>query len=192
MLAEQVLEKSVELKRSTTKSPKLFVRAPPTALWEGSPPLPVQPSPACFRYLHETCKTMTDTGSDLWLPSALSILKNRLRSTIIDSLNDTLLSTTHTNGSTITAALSSGIDETSINGEYKQDLAEDGASVDDKAQEESTNTDTNTTSSPSQSTPTPKLIQATFDILYLDKILAVPAPSTSDFDTAITNLKSKA
>lgn len=195
MLAEQVLEKSVELKRSTTKSPKLFVRAPPTALWEGSPPLPVQPSPACFRYLHDTCKTMTDIGSDLWSPSALSILKNRLRSTIVDSLNDTLLSTSNTNGSTTTVAPSNGIDEILVNGESKQDSAEDGVSADDKPQEEqSTNTNTHisTTSSPSQSTSSPKLIQATFDILYLDKILAVSSPNTASFDTAIANLKSKA
>ncbi|KAH0286415.1 hypothetical protein M436DRAFT_57940 [Aureobasidium namibiae CBS 147.97] len=191
MLAEQVLEKSVELKRSTTKSPKLFVRAPATALWEGSPPLPVQPSPACFRYLHDTCKTMTDIGSDLWSPSALSILKNRLRSTIFDSLNDTLLSTTHTNGSTTTAAPSSVIGDTSINGESKPDFTEDGVSVDDKAQEQSTNTNANTTFS-TQSIPSPKLIQATFDILYLDKILAVSNPNTASFDTAISNLKSKA
>jgi hypothetical protein len=173
MLAEQVLEKSLEQKRSTTKTPKVFIRAPPTALWEGTPPLPVQPSPACFRYLHDTCKTMTDIGSDLWSPSALSILKARLRNTILDSLDDTLLNTKDTNGSTTTPASSNGTDDTS---------------VDEKSGERPTGIDTN----PAASTANPKLIQATFDLFYLDKMLAVPNPDTSSFETAIKDLKHKA
>jgi hypothetical protein len=177
MLAEQVLEKSFEQKRSTTKMPQLFVCAPPTALWEGSPPLPVQPSPACFRYLHDICKTMTDIGSDLWSPSALSILKNRLRGTILDSLNDNLLNMKDTNGSSITPASSN---ET---GDHP---------VDEKSEEQSTetNTDTSPVSSASK-TKTPMFIQATFDLLYLDKMLAISNPSSSGFETAIKDLKSK-
>jgi hypothetical protein len=193
MLAEQVLEKSLEQKRSTTKSPKLFVRAPPTALWEGSPPLPVQPSPACFRYLHDTCKTMTEIGSDLWSPSALSILKNRLRKTVLDSLNDILLNTNDNNGSSTTPAPSNGIDNTSANGKSKQNSSEDDVSVDDKpeAQPVENSIDTKSTPSPSATT-NPKLIQATFDILYLERILAISNPSTSSFETAIKDLKHKA
>ncbi|KAI4762898.1 hypothetical protein E4T52_05118 [Aureobasidium sp. EXF-3400] len=193
MLAEQVLEKSLEQKRSTTKSPKLFARAPPTALWEGSPPLPVQPSPVCFRYLHDTCKTMTDIGSDLWSPSALSILKNKLRKTILDSLNDTLLSTDDSNGSTTTPAPSNGINNTPGNGESKHDSNGDDVSVDDKTEAQPTETPINTNLTPSPSaTKHPKLIQASFDILYLDKILAVSDVNTSSFETAIKDLKHKA
>ena len=204
MLAEQVLEKSIEQKRSTTKSPKLFTRAPPTALWEGSPPLPVQPSPACFRYLHDTCKTMTDIGSDLWSPSALSILKSRLRGTIVESLNDTLLNRKDINGATTTAAPTNGNDATPVNGESREDSTGGDVIVNDKSEAQpapepatstsvsiSINIETNTT--PSPLTPTaPKLIQATFDLLYLDKILAASHPNTSDLSTAISALKTKA
>jgi hypothetical protein len=172
MLAEQVLEKSLEQKRSTTKTPKLFVRAPPTALWEGSPPLPVQPSPACFRYLHDTCKTMTDIGSDLWSPSALSLLKNRLRGTILDSLDNTPLNNKHTNGSSTTPAPSNG-------------------TLDQNVEEQPTETDTDTVSSPPTIT-NPRFIQATFDLLYLDKMLAISDTSSSSFETAISGLKGKA
>jgi hypothetical protein len=193
MLAEQVLEKSLEQRRSTTKSLKLFVRAPPVALWEGSPPLPVQPSPACFRYLHDTCKTMTDIGSDLWSPSALSILKIRLRKTILDSLSDTLLSTDDSNGSTTTPAPSNGINNTPGNGESKHDSNGDDVSVDDKTEAQPTETPINTNLTPSPSaTKHPKLIQASFDILYLDKILAASDVNTSSFETAIKDLKHKA
>jgi hypothetical protein len=177
MLAEQVLERSLEQqKRFTTKMPKLFVRAPPTALWEGSPSLPVQPSPACFRYLHDTCKTMTDIGSDLWSPSALSILKNKLRVTILDSLDNTLLNKQHTNGSTTTPAPSNGTGDNL---------------VEKNPEEQPTETGTNTVSSPPTDT-NPRFIQATFDLLYLDGMLAISNPSTSSFETAISGLKSKA
>ena len=181
MLAEQVLEQSREKKRWTTNLPKLFVRAPPTALWEGSPPLPVQPSPACFRYLHDTCKTMTDIGSDLWSPSALSILKHRLRKTIIDSLNETLLSKNDANGSTTSAAPSNGVDDTT---------------TDEQSEEKSTEAPTETcltqaSSSPPSASPKQQ-IQATFDLLYLDKILAVSSPSPYTLESAINDLKQKA
>jgi hypothetical protein len=116
---------------------------------------------------------MTDIGSDLWSPSALSILKNKLRKTILDSLNNTLLNTKDTNGSTTTPAPSNGTDD---------------SSVDKKPEEHSTDTNTN----PAPSTTNPKFIQATFDLLYLDKMLAISDPSTSSFETAIKDLKSKA
>lgn len=48
-------------------------------LWEGDPQLPVLPSPWAFRFLHETVKSMTDFGVDIWTPQATDILKQQTR-----------------------------------------------------------------------------------------------------------------
>lgn len=179
MLAEQVLEKS---QGQNTASAKLFIRRPHTALWEGSPPLPVQPSPDCFRYLHETCRTMKDVGSDLWTPPAVSILKSRLQRSILESLNDTLLNPGTTNKSIATADSTNGDSEVTPAENPEGDLSK-------KADEAKTIT-------PSQSADeqSPKLIQALFDLLYLDKILSISKPSTKapGFDDAIKDVRHKA
>lgn len=179
MLAEQVLEKSQEQNRAAAK---LFVRAPHTALWEGSPPLPVQPSPACFRYLHETCRTMKDVGSDLWTPPAVSMLKSRLQKTVSELLKDTLLNTSNTNGSTATADSTNGDNEVTPAKNSEGDLSK-------KADETKT-----TTPSQLADEQSPKLIQALFDLLYLDRILSISKPSatTPGFEDAIKNLRHKA
>lgn len=46
------------------------------ALWEGSPQLPVQPSPAVFKLLHLTALAMASLGNDLWSPTAMAVLKH--------------------------------------------------------------------------------------------------------------------
>ncbi|KAH0265156.1 hypothetical protein KCU91_g11606, partial [Aureobasidium melanogenum] len=178
MLAEQVLEKSHGQNRATAK---LFVRPPHTALWEGSPPLPVQPSPACFRYLHETCRTMKTVGSDLWTPPAVSILKSRLQKTILDSLNDNLLNTSNTNGSTTTTDSTNGDNEVNPADKSEGEVVKEGNETD------------TTTPSNSSGEQGPKLIQAIFDLLYLDKVLSVSKPSikTPGFDDVIKDLRHK-
>ncbi|KAH7125548.1 hypothetical protein B0J11DRAFT_487253 [Dendryphion nanum] len=44
-------------------------------LWEGNPPLPVQPSSSAFRFLQNLTKSMANTGSDLWAPDSVQVLK---------------------------------------------------------------------------------------------------------------------
>jgi hypothetical protein len=51
-------------------------------LWEGNPELPVQPSPSSFKFLHNLALAMTNAGSDLWSPTAVSVLKRYLREEI--------------------------------------------------------------------------------------------------------------
>ncbi|KAI4744554.1 hypothetical protein E4T50_05074 [Aureobasidium sp. EXF-12298] len=179
MLAEQVLEKAQEQNKARAK---LFVRPPHTALWEGSPPLPVQPSPACFRYLHETCRTMKDVGSDLWTPPAVSIFKSKLQKTILNSLNDNLINTSKTNGSTTTTNTSNGDSKVTPAENSEGDIVKEGDE-----------TETTTPSNPTDEQG-PKLVQAIFDLLYLDKILSVSKLSirTPGFDDAIKDLRHKA
>jgi hypothetical protein len=97
---------------------------------------------------------------------------NRLRGTILDSLDNTPLNNKHTNGSSTTPAPSNG-------------------TLDQNVEEQPTETDTDTVSSPPTIT-NPRFIQATFDLLYLDKMLAISDTSSSSFETAISRLKGKA
>ncbi|KAJ4423938.1 hypothetical protein N0V82_001366 [Gnomoniopsis sp. IMI 355080] len=48
------------------------------SLWEGSPELPTSPSPGVFRLLRNLSLAMSDAGTDLWSPSATSILKKHV------------------------------------------------------------------------------------------------------------------
>ncbi|KAI5850313.1 hypothetical protein DFP73DRAFT_629301 [Morchella snyderi] len=45
------------------------------ALWEGSPPLPVQPSPLVFKFLLELVRGMHEAGDDVWTPAAVRGVK---------------------------------------------------------------------------------------------------------------------
>jgi conserved oligomeric Golgi complex subunit 1 len=53
-----------------------------TQLWEGTPPLPTQPSPHTFKLLQTLCMFMADLGADLWTPPAVHDLKRTIGSTI--------------------------------------------------------------------------------------------------------------
>lgn len=46
-----------------------------TALWDGSPPLPIQPSPHAFRFLASLQRSMSDAGDDLWTHQTVQMLK---------------------------------------------------------------------------------------------------------------------
>lgn len=47
-------------------------------LWEGQPPVPNQPSPELFSFLHGISTTMSELGVDLWTAGAMKALKQRL------------------------------------------------------------------------------------------------------------------
>ncbi|CAI4219159.1 unnamed protein product [Parascedosporium putredinis] len=48
---------------------------PSRPLWEGSPELPTQCSPAMSLFLKELLESMSDAGIDLWSPTAVNVLK---------------------------------------------------------------------------------------------------------------------
>lgn len=60
--------------------------SPSTTLWDGSPPLPIQPSPLVFRFLKTLHQAMSDVGSDLWSPQAVFEMKG----SIVDTLSKQL------------------------------------------------------------------------------------------------------
>jgi hypothetical protein len=61
----EALTKSLSTKESTT---------PAITLWEGSPALPTQISPAAFRLLTALQTRMAELGDDVWSPSAVQVL----------------------------------------------------------------------------------------------------------------------
>jgi hypothetical protein len=56
---------------------------PAVELWDGSPPLPTQPSPATFRFFKMLHQAMSSAGHDLWSANAVRELKGQT----LDSLN---------------------------------------------------------------------------------------------------------
>ncbi|OJD21489.1 hypothetical protein ACJ73_07171 [Blastomyces percursus] len=56
-------------------------------LWEGNPQLPIQPSPATFKLLQKLVTMMEQQGRDLWNPSAVGVLKNKLHKMISSSIS---------------------------------------------------------------------------------------------------------
>ena len=53
---------------------------PSVPLWEGAPrPLPTQPSPDVFKFLHELVMVMGKAGSDIWTPATVQCLRRAVR-----------------------------------------------------------------------------------------------------------------
>ncbi|TGO55203.1 hypothetical protein BCON_0095g00170 [Botryotinia convoluta] len=85
-LAGMVSENPVLTLAKSLKKKKVAGRA----LWEGTPELPVQPSPATFKFLRGLSIAMADAGADLWSPVAVKVLKAHLDSKVGDQWSMTL------------------------------------------------------------------------------------------------------
>ncbi|APA15373.1 hypothetical protein SS1G_09028 [Sclerotinia sclerotiorum 1980 UF-70] len=77
-LASTVSENPISSLAKSLKKKKVAGRA----LWEGTPELPIQPSPATFKFLRALSNAMADAGADLWSPIAIKTLKVHLDSQI--------------------------------------------------------------------------------------------------------------
>ncbi|KAF2213106.1 hypothetical protein CERZMDRAFT_39609 [Cercospora zeae-maydis SCOH1-5] len=58
-----------------------------TTLWDGTPPLPVQPSPTTFGLLKNLHEDMSTFGKDIWSPAAVQTLKKCLTESLRNKLN---------------------------------------------------------------------------------------------------------
>ena len=74
----------LEQRLSIWKPQKMVVLS---TLWEGSPSLPTQPSPAVFGFLYDIVTAMSNEGSDLWTPISIGRIKLELRRSIIGCLD---------------------------------------------------------------------------------------------------------
>ncbi|TKA76385.1 hypothetical protein B0A55_05253, partial [Friedmanniomyces simplex] len=87
-LAETVVGSALQ-QHARQQKKQVFV---PVSLWDGSPSLPVQPSPATFRLLTLLQRAMSDVGSDLWSVDAVGALKAVVGGKLAEQLVGGLLS----------------------------------------------------------------------------------------------------
>ncbi|KAM0710785.1 hypothetical protein Q7P35_001523 [Cladosporium inversicolor] len=59
-----------------------------TSLWDGTPALPTQPSPATFRFLTALQTRMAEMGEDLWSGRAVDSVKMHVGTSLADLLNN--------------------------------------------------------------------------------------------------------
>jgi hypothetical protein len=58
-----------------------------TSLWEGSPALPTQISPAAFRFLTALQTRMAELGDDVWSPSAVHVLQGQVCCVLAEAMS---------------------------------------------------------------------------------------------------------
>ncbi|TKA64794.1 hypothetical protein B0A49_10257 [Cryomyces minteri] len=98
--------------------------APARALWEGNPTLPVQPSPTTFKLLLKLMDAMAASGSDLWTPNAVNVLKEVLQMEICGRLHDLIASTKSTSAKLVNGHRSVGEDQANSELTERQDRVE--------------------------------------------------------------------
>ena len=83
-LAEQASQQPLE---GFTKSLNRQSTSPAISLWEGSPALPTQTSPAAFRFLTALQTRMAESGDDVWSPSAVQVLHGQVCRVLVETMN---------------------------------------------------------------------------------------------------------
>ncbi|KKA25381.1 hypothetical protein T310_0559 [Rasamsonia emersonii CBS 393.64] len=142
---------------------------PGRTLWEGDPELPVQPLPSTFKFLRRLTETMEEFGPDLWSPSSVRVVKEKLNKIISDSFMtelEGLKDPSHTN-------------EKVVNSELNSEAAEDG--TDKKQSSNSDNT--------SSLDPRDWKIQLLFDAFYLRDALSIEISDAPNLNTVTEKLR---
>lgn len=144
------------------------------ALWDGSPPLPIQPSTATFRFLTVLHKRMGMTGTDVWTREAVRSAKDYLADELVRreilSLPTDQVSEQNGVGKESTESLETSAhpdkEDADANGETS-DVSKDSVSEHDASE--------TTPSVPGHAKSDEQLrnhlLQRTFDALYLQRIL---------------------
>lgn len=78
-LAQKVATTPVESYKSSLSRTLKSKKCPGRALWEGTPSLPIRPSPKAFKFLGNLTQSMADAGGDVWAPGAVRTFKAVLR-----------------------------------------------------------------------------------------------------------------
>ncbi|KAL3448528.1 hypothetical protein BJX65DRAFT_274929 [Aspergillus insuetus] len=86
MLATQVIANTRPLALSNPESRLI----PGRTLWEGDPELPIQPSPAVFKYLRRLVQSMDRHGPGLWDTSTVQVLQMSLQKELSEHLSSFL------------------------------------------------------------------------------------------------------
>ena len=122
-------------------------------LWEGNPPLPVQPSPEIFKFLHTLSKDMGARGSDLWAPGAVRTVKSVAGTEVCNLLKECANSIQAEDEASV-------VHDKQVNG-IKQEGDEDDQQVEDESTIDK------------REVKKEKLTQLLFDIFYLQRYLSL-------------------
>ncbi|KAK2628460.1 hypothetical protein QTJ16_001563 [Diplocarpon rosae] len=146
-------------------------RVPGRALWEGTPELPVQPSPGTFKLLHSLSLAMAKVGGDLWSPAAVRNLKQNLRAGIGQGWSEALVSGVgawaKVNGATDGEELTNMVETNHVEESTHGDEAKEPKEEAPKDTIEVTKT-------------SDVFIQSLFDVLLLQSALELPDPGAED------------
>ncbi|KAI9838458.1 MAG: hypothetical protein M1837_002480 [Sclerophora amabilis] len=140
-------------------------KVPSRGLWEGTPQLPVLPSPSTFKFLHDLVLNMAESGSDIWSPSSTKALKITLRSelqTLLRGLINTNESRTLVNG------------DRGVEGEGVGDDPSSPLEADNTVDGTETDSDSSPRPTEGSSIKDDARIQLLFDVCFLRKVLSTP------------------
>lgn len=143
------------------------------ALWEGSPELPVQPSPATFKFLRTLSSAIGDVGSDLWSTNAVKVLKRHIANELEKQWK------THLDGS----------EESKVNGSSPKFAAAETVDGDVKPDEDNTNSELEETESEEAVKFKQELLtQSLFDLFVLQNALTVDEDELEDVGKKIEGI----
>jgi hypothetical protein len=147
---------------------------PARALWEGSPPLPVQPSPGLFKFLRGLTKDMAICGADLWSVGAVEAIKQSAREQL-----EILISKFFVQISRVTS------EKAVTNGHTENEDAEEGSNghTENEDAEDVSNGHTPAPEPSENFTKQEKWTQLLLDTLYLQLALSSSRRTTSNTTT---------
>tara|TARA_R110002003_G_scaffold214_22_gene16167 strand:+ start:11125 stop:13119 length:1995 start_codon:yes stop_codon:yes gene_type:complete len=126
-------------------------------LWDGSPPLPSQPSPSAFRFMRELNKSMARLGSDLWAPACVAVLKAHVAKDVEGVWHE------HVDAINVVAATKN-----------EKDAAEEAEDQEGTTNGASSAENNGQSSSDLQELKNRRLKQLLFDALYISRFVAAP------------------
>ncbi|KAK6534654.1 hypothetical protein TWF281_005960 [Arthrobotrys megalospora] len=127
------------------------------SLWEGSPKLPIQPSPLVFKFLRALVQSMNEVGADVWCRGAADTLKRSVAKSIWEELEASLTSAEkQTNG------------VSGLGIEAKETTEDDGSKEEEKEKPEKEPAIGHLPANPLNRA---QILQTYFDATYLDNAL---------------------
>ena len=148
VVTQAVVEETREIFRKALRLLEQTKIVPGRCIWDGDPPLPIQPMPQTFRFLRVVVESMISYGYDIWSPFAVRILKLEMYF-FVETACDYF-----TVNSTISHEISSK-DAADSATEISQDQEKGPEKISDVGRHE-------------------KLVQLTFDVFYLSRTFDAP------------------
>nr|POE93081.1 hypothetical protein CFP56_64188 [Quercus suber] len=141
-------------------------------LWDGSPPLPVQPTPKTYKFLISLHRAMAEAGTDLWSPAAVSVLKRAVSHGLSESFAESI------------ASPDPSLEPPVTDRDAEETIPEDPANV--VSSEPSPPTTTSVAVSNAQH------LQTLFDVLYLQGIFSVGPDASPELERVSEELGRRA